>query len=52
VQQANAIAPAYSKIYKEMILIALPSKPLQYGSKGHVLRKSALDTYQQEIDDL
>lgn len=52
IQKANALAPAYSKVYKEMILFCSPDRPLLYGSKGAVLRKQAIATYQEDIDAL
>jgi hypothetical protein len=52
VMKANAIAPAYSKIYKEMILFASPPKPVDYNFKGVMTRKAVLSQYKAEIDQL
>lgn len=52
VQQANLESPAHSQIWKQMILIASPDKPLPCTDKGTVKRKSALDLYEHEISDL
>jgi hypothetical protein len=50
--EANEIAPAYSKLYKEVILATSPQKPVAYGSKGDILRKATLAQYFEEIDAL
>ncbi|KDR70727.1 hypothetical protein GALMADRAFT_75816 [Galerina marginata CBS 339.88] len=52
VEEANSVAPAFSKIFKEMILITHKGKPLPRAPKGTVMRKSALQTYNQEIEAL
>ncbi|KAF8954562.1 hypothetical protein BDZ97DRAFT_1975945 [Flammula alnicola] len=52
VEEANKIAPAFSRIFKEMILIASRDKPLPRAGKGTVMRKAALLAYQNEIDDI
>ncbi|KAG6832642.1 putative NRPS-like protein biosynthetic cluster [Tephrocybe sp. NHM501043] len=52
VQQANNTAPAYSRIFREMILFASKEKPLPRADKGTVLRKAALILYETEIDAL
>ncbi|KAH9482033.1 Adenylate-forming reductase Nps11 [Psilocybe cubensis] len=52
VEEANKVAPAFSRIFKEMILIASPNKPLPRAGKGMVMRKAALEVYAQEIDDI
>ncbi|KAH9475908.1 putative NRPS-like protein biosynthetic cluster [Psilocybe cubensis] len=50
VEEANKIAPAFSRIFKEMILIASPQKPLPRAGKGTVMRKAAINAYASEID--
>ncbi|KAJ7195361.1 putative aminoadipate reductase [Mycena pura] len=50
VEEANAIAPAFSRIYKEMILFTSKDKPLPRAGKGSVMRKAALSLYASEID--
>ncbi|KAF8956587.1 acetyl-CoA synthetase-like protein [Flammula alnicola] len=52
VEEANKVAPAFSRIFKEMILIASRDKPLPRAGKGTVMRKAALLAYQTEIDDI
>ncbi|EEB97205.1 hypothetical protein MPER_03523 [Moniliophthora perniciosa FA553] len=49
---ANAIAPAFSRIYKEMIIITLSDRPLPRTPKDTVIRKQALKVYEQDIDEL
>ena len=50
VEEANAIAPAFSRIYKEMILFTSKDKPLPRAGKGSLMRKAALSLYASEID--
>ncbi|KAF9078805.1 hypothetical protein BDP27DRAFT_1310201 [Rhodocollybia butyracea] len=52
VEEANRIAPAFSRIFKEMILVVDPKKPLPRVGKGTVARKAALALYDSEIDKL
>ncbi|EIW80241.1 acetyl-CoA synthetase-like protein [Coniophora puteana RWD-64-598 SS2] len=49
VETANKNAPAFSRIFKEMILVASPEKPLPRAPKGTVLKKRALQAYEAEI---
>ncbi|KAF9468258.1 acetyl-CoA synthetase-like protein [Collybia nuda] len=49
-KQANAAAPSHSRLYKEMILLAHPSKPFLLTSKGNVQRKAVLELYASEIE--
>ncbi|KAJ7701502.1 hypothetical protein B0H17DRAFT_1157730 [Mycena rosella] len=50
VEEANNIAPAFSRIFKEMIIFASVAKPLPRAGKGTVQRKPAVDLYSREID--
>ncbi|KAG6852620.1 putative secondary metabolism biosynthetic enzyme [Blastosporella zonata] len=50
IEEANAIAPAYSRIFKEMILISSKEKPLPRAGKGTILRKAAVKLYEEEIN--
>ncbi|KAJ7828944.1 hypothetical protein B0H14DRAFT_3873194 [Mycena olivaceomarginata] len=50
IEEANAIAPGFSRIFKEMILFTSPDKPLPRAGKGTVLRKAAISLYATEID--
>ncbi|KAJ3555784.1 hypothetical protein NM688_g2384 [Phlebia brevispora] len=52
VDQANASAPAFGRVFKEMILVTHPSKPLPRAPKGTIIRKQALRLYQEEIEKL
>ena len=52
VEEANQKAPAFSKIYREMVLITKPEKPMPRTGKGSVMRKLALQLYQSEIHNL
>ncbi|KAJ7845316.1 putative aminoadipate reductase [Mycena leptocephala] len=52
IEDANAMAPAFSRIFKEMILFTSPTKPLPRAGKGTVLRKAALNVYAADIDSL
>ncbi|KAG6909219.1 putative NRPS-like protein biosynthetic cluster [Tephrocybe rancida] len=49
IEEANKVAPAFSRIFKEMILITSDAKPLPRTGKGTVMRKAALATYNEEI---
>ncbi|KAJ7485053.1 putative aminoadipate reductase [Mycena galericulata] len=52
VEEANRVAPAFSRIFKEMIIFTSLDKPLPRAGKGTVQRKPALDLYSCEIDAL
>ncbi|KAG5729986.1 Linear gramicidin synthase subunit D [Termitomyces sp. T112] len=52
VEEANRLAPSHSRIFKEMILVATPSKPFQYTPKGTPRRHVILDSYEEEIDTI
>ncbi|KAL1718564.1 hypothetical protein EV715DRAFT_291172 [Schizophyllum commune] len=49
VEEANRSAPAYSRIFKELILITRKGKPLPRTEKGTVMRRLALQVYKDEI---
>ncbi len=51
-EEANHQAPAFSKIYRDMIIVAPPAKSLLRSSKGSIHRKSSLDAFSTEISDL
>ncbi|KAF5351577.1 hypothetical protein D9758_007202 [Tetrapyrgos nigripes] len=51
VQKANQFAPAHSKIFKEMILVANPNKPFEMTPKGTPRRNAVLKDYAEEIDE-
>ncbi|GJE88440.1 acetyl-CoA synthetase-like protein [Phanerochaete sordida] len=52
VEEANSTAPAFAKIFKEMIIVTDPAKPLPRAGKGTIQRKAALAAYADEIDKL
>ncbi|KIP12212.1 hypothetical protein PHLGIDRAFT_508051 [Phlebiopsis gigantea 11061_1 CR5-6] len=51
VEDANAAAPGFAKVFKEMILVTSPDKPLPRAGKGTVIRKQALAAYAEEIKE-
>ncbi|KAJ7096117.1 hypothetical protein C8R44DRAFT_813206 [Mycena epipterygia] len=52
VEQANRVAPTHSRIFKEMILVADPFKPIEVTAKGTPRRQTVLDMYADEIRGL
>ncbi|KAJ3537775.1 hypothetical protein NM688_g6625 [Phlebia brevispora] len=52
IEEANATAPTFARIFKEMILIADPARPLPRAAKDTVIRKQSLALYNEEIDAL
>lgn len=50
VAEANAMAPTFAKVFKEMIVVTDPSKPLPRAAKGTVIRRQALTLYAEEIE--
>ncbi|KAF8953018.1 putative aminoadipate reductase [Flammula alnicola] len=52
IEEANRIAPAFSRTFKEMILITHKDKPLPRAGKGTVMRKLSLQVYEDEIEAL
>ena len=51
-EEANGVVPAFSRVFKEMILITDPSRPLPRVVKGTVQKKKALELYAQDIENL
>jgi hypothetical protein len=49
IEEANKVAPAFSRIFKEMILVTQKGKPLPRTGKGTLMRKAALKEYHYEI---
>jgi hypothetical protein len=49
VEEANRSASAFGRIFKEMVLVARPDKPLPHTAKGTVDRKAAIALYDEEI---
>ncbi|KIJ58231.1 hypothetical protein HYDPIDRAFT_34379 [Hydnomerulius pinastri MD-312] len=52
IEEANKTAPAFSRIFKEMILIANRDKPMSRAGKGTVQKKATISNYESEIDAL
>ncbi|KAF8215632.1 putative nonribosomal peptide synthetase [Mycena galopus ATCC 62051] len=52
IEEANENAPAFARIYKEMILVTQPGKPMVRAPKGTVIKKPTIISYKQEIEDL
>jgi long-subunit acyl-CoA synthetase (AMP-forming) len=52
VEEANRTAPTFGRIFKEMILVTSPNKPLPRAAKGTVNRKAAILQYDEEIRKL
>ncbi|KAJ7075616.1 putative aminoadipate reductase [Mycena belliarum] len=51
-EEANKDAPAFSRIYKEMILVVSPGKPMLRAPKGTVIKKQTVELYNKEIETL
>ncbi|KAF7299625.1 Acetyl-CoA synthetase-like protein [Mycena chlorophos] len=52
VEEANAIAPTFAWIYKEMIVVTESGRPMVKSPKGSVAKKATLELYAKEIDTL
>ncbi|KAH9946609.1 hypothetical protein B0H21DRAFT_693457 [Amylocystis lapponica] len=52
VEEANQDAPAFGKIFKEMILVAAPARPFERTAKGTIGRKKTLALYEEDIEAL
>ncbi|KAJ7633420.1 acetyl-CoA synthetase-like protein [Mycena polygramma] len=52
IEEANEDAPAFARIYKEMILVTKPGKPMIRAPKGTVIKKATVTLYGQEIEEL
>ncbi|EKM52250.1 uncharacterized protein PHACADRAFT_211524 [Phanerochaete carnosa HHB-10118-sp] len=52
IKEANELAPAFARIYKEMIIVTDPDKPLSRSGKGTPIRKQVLVAYSEEIEKL
>ncbi|KAF8510926.1 hypothetical protein BU17DRAFT_55015 [Hysterangium stoloniferum] len=49
VEEANALSPSHSKIFKEMIIVSHPERPLEVTTKLTPRRSVILTTYKNEI---
>ncbi|KAL1658229.1 male sterility protein-domain-containing protein [Schizophyllum commune] len=52
IEEANRVAPAYSRIFKELILTTRMGKPLPRTEKNTVMRKLALEVYNTDIEKI
>lgn len=52
IEEANHSAPTFARLFKEMIIVTDPAKPLPRAAKGTVIRKQAIGLYGKEIADL
>ncbi|OBZ74288.1 L-aminoadipate-semialdehyde dehydrogenase large subunit [Grifola frondosa] len=52
IEKANHYAPSHSRIFKEMIMVTNPTKPLEYTAKGTPRRQVCIQAYNEEIDAL
>ncbi|KZT21262.1 acetyl-CoA synthetase-like protein [Neolentinus lepideus HHB14362 ss-1] len=52
IEEANNDAPTFSRIFKEMILVTSPDKPMRRAAKGTVIRKATIADYSNEINEL
>ncbi|KAJ7189320.1 hypothetical protein GGX14DRAFT_485207 [Mycena pura] len=50
VEQANTTAPSHSRLFKDMIVLATPSRPFQVTAKGTPRRQAILEDYAEDID--
>ncbi|KAG1855628.1 putative aminoadipate reductase [Suillus subalutaceus] len=52
IEEANKEAPAFSRIFKEMILVTRNKKPMLRAGKGTVMKKATVELYEAEINAL
>ncbi|THH29826.1 hypothetical protein EUX98_g4377 [Antrodiella citrinella] len=52
VERINEFAPQHSRLFKEMILVARPSKPFSYTAKNTPRRQAIINEYEPEINEL
>ncbi|KAJ7656834.1 putative aminoadipate reductase, partial [Mycena polygramma] len=52
IEEANEDSPAFARIYKEMVLVTHPGRPMIRVPKGTVIKKSTIALYKQEIEQL
>ncbi|OSD00720.1 acetyl-CoA synthetase-like protein [Trametes coccinea BRFM310] len=52
IEKMNAYAPSHSRVFKEMIMVTSPNKPLEYTAKGTPRRQVCIAAYSEEIDAL
>ncbi|KAI0350560.1 acetyl-CoA synthetase-like protein [Trametes cingulata] len=52
IEKVNDYAPSHSRLFKEMIMVTSPDKPLEYTAKGTPRRQVCIAAYAEEIDAL
>ena len=52
VEEANKLAPSFARIFKELIIVTSPKKPMDRAGKGTTMRKMTLTNYAKEIEQL
>ncbi|KAH9077806.1 acetyl-CoA synthetase-like protein [Lactarius deliciosus] len=52
IERLNAFAPQHSRLFKEMIIVASPSKPFAYTAKMTARRQAILKDYDDEVNAL
>ncbi|KAH9951150.1 hypothetical protein B0H21DRAFT_855734, partial [Amylocystis lapponica] len=52
VEKANQDAPAFGRIFKEMIIVAYPARPFERSAKGTINRKKTLALYEEDTETL
>ena len=52
IEEANSLLPAFGRIFKEMIIVTDPARPLPRTPKNTVMRSRALALYEEDIDTL
>lgn len=52
VDEANRKAPAFARIFKEMIIVTDPKRPFPRAPKGTVLKKQLMTLYEETLDQL
>ncbi|TFK74161.1 acetyl-CoA synthetase-like protein [Pluteus cervinus] len=52
IEEANQKAPASSRIYKSMIIVTSPDKPMTRAGKSTIQREASLKLYEQEINQM
>ncbi|KAJ6487165.1 putative aminoadipate reductase [Mycena vitilis] len=52
IEKANKNAPAFARIYREMVLLTRPGRPMARTPKGTVIKKLTITSYEQEIEEL
>ncbi|KAG2103392.1 putative aminoadipate reductase [Suillus discolor] len=52
IEEANKAGPAFSRIFKEMVLVTCKEKPMPRTGKGTITKKAASQLYEEEINSL